>query len=158
MQILTLPELNDMLKGKDKSGVFRVLSPLESRFAKIVNKIRGIDSTELVNLLNRINNQGITSIDTNTYSYVIDGCIDLSYSDLATSEMLFLFAYAADYAGVQVFIYHYLDQLCLDTCKLFFSVFGKSDYVNMIVDEYSVSYYRDMLSKEIENDKHLSGE
>lgn len=67
MQIVSVDELSNMMIEDTGLNVFRVLSPLDFRFARVVNKIRGIDTSDLVSVLNRINNQGMLYLDNARY-------------------------------------------------------------------------------------------
>lgn len=146
MKILDIDKFNETATALDRLDCFSVLSPLDNRFADIVDVLSEADASGLVSILNKINNQGITSIDVITYSYIIDGSIKLRYSDMATSELLFLFSYAVCVAKRHVFISNYLQQLKQKTCKLYFSIFGNSEYIDFLVEEEDSYYYQALLN------------
>lgn len=149
MRILDIDKFNETAKALDFMDCFDVLSPLDSRFAEVVDVLTESDADELVGILNKIDNQGITSIDVMTYSYIIDGKIKLRYSDMATSEILFLFSYAVCVAKRHVYISNYLQQLRQNTAKMYFSIFGKSEYIDFLVEVEDLGYYQALLDGDL---------
>lgn len=134
-----------------------VLTVADHRLFKMLKSVSDSDVPELLGILNRINNQGITSMDLHTYSYTIDSVIELGFADLATSELLFLYAYAAMKSNTIIYFSNYLYQLTQRTCSLFFSIFENCDCINFLMDADDILYYSEFFAGG-EYDKYRSGQ
>lgn len=134
-------------KASDRYWYFSRLSVYDTRFVELINMLDKSCEGEIVNVLNKINNQGVTSFNLVKGTYVMDDKIELGFSNLSSGEILFLAAFAADRCKVHVFVNHYVQQLTRLSCALFFNMFGKSDFVDLVLDEEHVDYYG-MLFKE----------
>lgn len=97
----------------------------------LIDKLDSSDTANILELLNSINNQGITSIDINNYTYCVGGK-KFRFSNLSTSELLFLLAYAADKAKEKVYFCSIILQLTRTTLKKFINRFHNSTYVNIL--------------------------
>lgn len=92
--------------------------------------------------LNLINNQGIHNLDIVRRSYQIKDK-QLYFSDLASSERLFLVAEAADISKTATIFIGEVGELTDKTLTKFFVRFSRSEYVNIVgLDEVITNYYK----------------
>lgn len=103
--------------------------------------------TELLRLLNSINNQGIEAVNTLEYTYIIKGK-RLLLASMSTSEALFTLAYLTDLEQVERYFYKDIKELSKETKRLFFKYFKDSKYINIIAEDSIVAYnYNKYLSE-----------
>lgn len=119
----------------------RATNPVVSELFINLNKVK---EEELVTLLNKINNQGITSIDTAHMVYAWKDK-QFNFKDLSTAECVFLAAKAADIAERKVYFTHELMQLTRTTFRKFASEFKDSKFIVLAFDsEISLNSYKRM--------------
>lgn len=119
--------------------LFNKISFANRSVMQMLNKIRDVDSKEILNILNSINNQGLTDIDIRTYSYK-RGDIELAFCDLSSAERLFLIAFAADRSKTEIYVDGEVQSLTMKTLRLFMDLFKYSKYVNIACN--SINYKR----------------
>lgn len=119
--------------------LFNKISFANDCIMHILDKIRDTDSKEILNMLNSINNQGLTDIDIKTYSYM-RGDRKLTFSNLSNAERLFLIAFAADHSQTEIYVDGEVQSLTMKTLRLFMNFFGNSKYVNIACN--SINYKR----------------
>ena len=119
--------------------LFNKISFANDCIMHILDKIRDIDSKEILNMWNSINNQGLTDIDIKTYSYK-RGDRKLTFSNLSNAERLFLIAFAADRSQTEIYVDGEVQSLTMKTLRLFMNLFGNSKYVNIACN--SINYKR----------------
>lgn len=111
--------------------IFRRIDLLRSKEMKLFRGMGGKYDSELCEVLNSINNQGIEMIDTIRMYYKKDGEI-LSFDRLCKAERVFLIAFAAYKQNKTIWLMSDMTQLTDTTLKLFFKLFRDSN-VNIIV-------------------------
>lgn len=120
----------------------RATNPVVSELFINLNKVKEED---LITLLNKINNQGITSIDTVHMVYTWKEK-QLNFKDLSTAERVFLAAKAADIAGRKVYFTHELMQLTRTTFKKFVNEFKDSSFIVLAFDsEINLNFYKHLV-------------
>lgn len=119
--------------------LFNKISFANRSVMQMLNKIRDVDSKEILDMLNSINNQGLTDIDIRTYSYK-RGDIELAFCDLSSAERLFLIAFAADRSKTEIYVDGEVQSLTMKTLRLFMDLFKDSKYVNIACN--SINYKR----------------
>lgn len=108
---------------------------------KLYNLGINAPSDKLCEILNSINNQGITDVNVEFRTYVKDGKV-LSFDRLATSEVLFLLTALADMTKTPIEVYRYDSQLSNRVLKKYLSLFGKSDSITLLLDtKTSMTYH-----------------
>lgn len=109
--------------------------------AKILRSLTAENNTELLKVLNSINNQNIQSIDVKTYSYVHRNN-ELSFTELSNAEKLFLVAYGAVKTKNVVYFRDEVESLTDETLYKFIRMFKRSKYVNIAcIDSAAFAYY-----------------
>ena len=120
-----------------------MITPTDYRFVadELYALGKDLPSTKLCEILNSINNQGITDVSISHQTYCIGGKV-LSFNCLATSEVLFLLSYIACAVNFHIMVYRYDRQLSNRVLKLYLRTFGNTDYVSMLFDNDScIAYY-----------------
>lgn len=135
MNIFLYNEVPEQIIINDR--LFNKISFANRSVMQMLNKIRDVDSKEILDMLNSINNQGLTDIDIRTYSYK-RGDIELAFCDLSSAERLFLIAFDADRSQTEICVDGEVQSLTMKTLRLFMDLFKDSKYVN--IDCNSVNY------------------
>lgn len=100
-----------------------------------------LDSIDIENLLNTINDQNLHGLDLQTYSYYRNNA-KLAFGKLARSERLFLLSYIADKTHTECYFEDDIRSLTAKTLVKYMLTFGRSKYVNLVVaDSNVVGYY-----------------
>lgn len=90
-----------------------------------------VPSEGICAFLNQIADQGITCVDVKNCKYTIgEKVLPISY--MSTGELIFLFAYIADYTKTKIGIYRYTSQLSLKSIRLLLNAYYDSPYVNIV--------------------------
>lgn len=89
------------------------------------------NEVQIIEALNSINNQGITSIDLVAKTYRI-GISLLALDCLSTAERLFLIAECAKQANIRVIFSAEVYELCKDVLILFITRYKAEDSVNIV--------------------------
>lgn len=109
---------------------------------------KDVESSRLCDVLNSINNQGITEVDIKHRTYTIHGEV-LSLSCLSTSEQLFLLTALAAETGTPLVVYRYDRQLSTRVLKKYITMFRNTNNIILLLDNIStMTYYhwRDICS------------
>lgn len=100
-----------------------------------------LNSADIENLLNTINDQNLNRLDLKTYSYYRNND-KLAFGKLARSERLFLLSYIADKTHTECYFEDDIRSLTAKTLAKYMITFGMSKYVNLVVaDSNVVGYY-----------------
>lgn len=149
MKIINADNLDVILNN---STYLTDISMKSDKIYKIVTEanLTEAQEKELINLLNKINNQGIEWIDTANYKYSIKGK-KLLMSSMSTAEALFTLAYIASLGPIERYFYKDIKELTKKSKELFFSYFKENPYINAIAEDSIVEYtYNEYLDQKEE--------
>lgn len=105
-----------------------------------------LNSADIENLLNTINDQNLNKLDLQTYSYYRNND-KLAFGKLARSERLFLLSYIADKTRTECYFEDDIRSLTTKTLVKYMVTFGRSKYVNLVIaDSNVVGYYEHVKS------------
>lgn len=147
VKIADIPESQRFLDGTLISDhLIRSINIRDNSVGRLLDAAsENYDKEELLGVLNSINNQGISDIDMNSYSYWHRG-EKLKFSDFSTAEKVFLVAYAACRTKTRVYLCKDIRQLTRTTMRTFFKLFKGSSYVNIAYeDDIEKSFFTAML-------------
>ncbi len=120
-----------------------------TRVKQLLTDVEGIDSNEVVSLLNEINDQNIQSMNLEKMEY-IHRDQKLGFDKLSRAERVFLIAYIADKKKKNIYLHTDITQLTKKTLKLFFKKFYNSEYVNVVYDSaLSDAFYNAMIKEAV---------
>lgn len=140
MRVITNNELSNRLY--DDYEIFAGINMTEQRVRDMVGELSTEQCLRIVQCLNRINQQGIVSINAGDFSYRLSGCDKvLSLTRLSTSEALFLVCCAAEALGRYIIVSKDISQLSRNTLELFYVLFWHSDFVVLCFDDYNEARY-----------------
>lgn len=144
MRILSFEEL----RTEDiKNSYYSEYVDMKSREVyKMLEQVTQSTCDKAVDILNKINNQGIVSIDKNLLCYDIqdrDGIKRLSLASMSTSESLFFIATLANSLNRKVILSKDIYQLTKKTLRTFYNIFRDSENIILVFeDEYDALYYK----------------
>lgn len=131
-------------KDIDITYNFKCINMPSRKILEMVSKISKDDCTDIVNMLNMINNQGIIEIDNKSMFYRvrdIKGESILPFNSMSTSEALFFVSALADKTKTKIFISNDIMQLTVKTLKTFVNLFRDSEYVTVIFDDINIAHF-----------------
>jgi hypothetical protein len=134
MKIMCKDDLTNAFKNEHL--VFYLLDPKDGEVFDIITSVDPSKYQDIVVLLNKINNQGIESVDLANYTYVREGKV-IPLVRMATSELIFLVAACANYTSTKICLWRDMRQLRVKTFKLFLAEFKNSEYITLIFDKRS---------------------
>lgn len=125
-----------------------MIAPTDYEFVanKLYSMGKDVPSKPLCEILNSINNQGITEVNIAHRTYTIKGEI-LSLSCLATSEMLFLLTELADKVGFPIMVYKYTNQLSYRVLRIYLNEFSQSDSITILYESMADAAF--MIGREL---------
>lgn len=120
--------------GNAKYTDIVIMHRIDLLAADIQNLIQSYDTSndnELVCLLNKINDQKITEVDSKIFRFkVLDTTFNLN--EMSTAEKVFLVAYLAEKTRKTVWFLDSILNLEEDTFNMFISTFGFGKFVNIL--------------------------
>lgn len=131
-------------KDIDITYNFKCINMPSRKILEMVSKISKDDCTDIVNMLNMINNQGIIEIDNKSMIYRvrdIKGESILPFNSMSTSEALFFVSALADKTKTKIFVSNDIMQLTVKTLKTFVNLFRDSEYVTVIFDDVNIAHF-----------------
>lgn len=131
-------------KDIDITYNFKCINMPSRKILEMVSKISKDDCTDIVNMLNMINNQGIIEIDNKSMIYRvrdIKGESILPFNSMSTSEALFFVSALADKTKTKIFVSNDIMQLTVKTLKTFVNLFRDSEYVTVIFDDINIAHF-----------------
>lgn len=131
-------------KDIDITYNFKCINMPSRKILEMVSKISKDDCTDIVNMLNMINNQGIIEIDNKSMIYRvrdIKGESILPFNSMSTSEALFFVSALADKTKTKIFVSNDIMQLTVKTLKMFVNLFRDSEYVTVIFDDVNIAHF-----------------
>lgn len=125
-----------------------MITPTDYTFVadKLYSIGTNLPSGELCDILNSINNQGITDVNIAHRTYTVNG-VTLSLTCLATSEILFLLTAIADKVGFPIIVYKFTDQLSYRVLRIYLDRYKRSNYITILAESESDAAY--MLGREL---------
>lgn len=131
-------------KDIDTTYNFKCINMPSRKILEMVSKISKDDCTDIVNMLNMINNQGIIEINNKSMFYRvrdIKGESILPFNSMSTSEALFFVSALADKTKTKIFVSNDIMQLTVKTLKTFVNLFRDSEYVTVIFDDVNIAHF-----------------
>lgn len=131
-------------KDIDITYNFKCINMPSRKILEMVSKISKDDCTDIVNMLNMINNQGIIEIDNKSMIYRVRDikCESiLPFNSMSTSEALFFVSALADKTKTKIFVSNDIMQLTVKTLKTFVNLFRDSEYVTVIFDDINIAHF-----------------
>ena len=114
---------------------------------KLLDDTSTIDVKDAERVINLINNQNIYDLNLQKYSYKHMGK-SLTLERLSRSERLFLMSYIADKKHIKCWFYGEIRCLTDSTLELYMKLFGRSEYVNIVINEATlVDYFQNMVGE-----------
>lgn len=104
----------------------------DKRVFRLIQSFKG-ETDSLVRLLNGINNQGISNIQTEKMMYTRNNR-DIEMFDMCSAEKLFMLCFIANVSAAEVWILDSVINLDSETKQLFYSNFKNSVYINILTD------------------------
>ena len=125
-----------------------MITPTDYEFVadKLYSMGKNLPSDELCNVLNSINNQGITEVDIAHRTYTVNG-VTLSLTCLATSEILFLLTAIADRVRFPIVVYEFTNHLSYRVLRIYLDKYKRSDYITILTESESDAAF--MLGREL---------
>lgn len=142
MQVMCTDDLDK--KDIDTTYNFRHINMPSRKILEMMLKLSKEDCVDIVNALNKINNQGIIELDNRSMLYKImdnKGEALLPLSSLSTSEALFLTCLLADKTKTKIFVSDDILQLTAKTLRTFVSQFKDSKYVTVLFDDKNIAHF-----------------
>jgi hypothetical protein len=153
MNIVKLTDISKSQRFSDnkivRDHLIRSINIRDESVGKLIDALsESYDKEELLKVLNSINNQGISDIDMNRYSYWHRG-EKLKFAELSTAEKAFLIAYAACKTKTKVYLCKDIRQLTKTTLKTFFRLFKDSSFVDVAYEDDIEKSFLNSMFKEV---------
>lgn len=134
-----------------EKNYFKRINFADDKVTRLLDGISNSHKKQIIETLNKINNQNIQDINFDKYQYTHRDNI-LGFSKLSKAESVFLVASVADIKKTNVWLHTDITQLTRSTLIKFMKQFKNSPYINIIYDsELSRAFYNSAL-KEATND------
>lgn len=111
-----------------------------------LSKLSESKLTELVNLLNKINNQGIVSIDNKLMTYMTVSKKDITIDSMCSGEKIFLVAFLASVGMIKVVMYESMLELEGKLLKQYVEVFSDADIIVIADTKATCVYLKRLIS------------
>jgi hypothetical protein len=111
-----------------------------------LSKLSESKLTELVNLLNKINNQGIVSIDNRLMTYTTVSKRDITIDSMCSGEKVFLVSFLASVGIIKVVIYESMLELEGKLLKQYVEVFCNADIIVIADTKATCVYLKRLIS------------
>ena len=131
-----------------RNNAFIEIDLLNSNGKRIVKQFSRLGKDQQLLHILRTFNKHIVGVDTKKFEYTVDYNydtkrseeIDISLGDLSTGEKLFSLCFMANELKYPMIVCREVGQLDMQHYKLFFKLWGNSDYIDVIIpnDLYSV--------------------
>ena len=125
--------------------VMHRITLVEARVQELIQSYDSKDDRDIVDLLNKINDQGIIAVDSILFKFQVNGEI-LNLGEMSTAEKVFLIAYIATKKEKSVWFLDSVMNLEEDIFELFIVNFGQSQYVHILT---RVELYKKSLERRV---------